>query len=54
VRDGLVDGLAVRGGLPSAARALIGAPVAALAPLASGKNPADIVGEVLAATGAGS
>lgn len=50
MRDGLVDALAVHGRPVSRATSLIGRPIAALSPNASAPNPADIVGQVLAAT----
>ncbi len=49
VRHGMVDALAVRGRPAPDAQALIGQPLAALAPPAAEKNPADAVGELLAA-----
>jgi lipoate-protein ligase A len=50
VRDGRLDAVAVHGRPGRAARQLIGWPVAALGPAGPGRNPADLVGEVLAAT----
>jgi lipoate-protein ligase A len=50
VRDGVVDGVAVRGADPRAARRLIGAPVDTPAGGAA-RNPADVVGEWLTTAG---
>ncbi|MBI2159208.1 MAG: lipoate--protein ligase family protein [Candidatus Rokubacteria bacterium] len=48
VRHGVIDNLAVRGADPDAARRFIGRPVAALAPSADARNPADLLGDLLA------
>jgi lipoate-protein ligase A len=48
LRHGLVDGLAVRGADSRRARALVGRPIATLAPAADAGNPADALGELLA------
>ena len=51
VRQGVIDALAVRGSSPRAGQRLVGRRIAALESGAEGKNPADIVGELLAAGG---
>ena len=51
VRDGVIDGVAVRGSDPRRACRLVGWPIAALGRGSPHGNPADIVGDLLAAGG---
>jgi lipoate-protein ligase A len=49
LRDGSVDAVAVRGGHPALARGLVGSPLGALGLASGGGNPADALGDLLAA-----